>query len=247
VTTCSLPPSHTYIFPSSTSNHLYHLFPFIPAMPLRPGPLQEISLDTLHPHSSAPSTKRHHSPPTSPVKRRILTQEKFQKSSRLSEVLSGPASPVKKLDFGLQLPASQDNSDLSLEFCPPTSSPHHNPRLETPSSKLIDLLPQRRYTFAPREPPPPCSPNSIHYPGFEIHRDTHIPVYEDDGFVQKLASQLARDKDGIKENNPLAMRKKVKKSLVALATSPTSQRGGPRPMGPMFVTPLEQQMMALRT
>lgn len=219
-------------------------------MPPRPGPLQEINMETTystsgspatHKHSSSSSTKRLHSPPTSPAKRQVLTQDRFQKSSRLSRVYAELPIPAKKLDFGFDAcMLAQSLSYASLESSP-SRELSHIPSARTPTMERPSLSPrsstrslQQRYTLVARELPPSCDPATTHYPGFHIHRDSHVPAYENsNGLAESLAAQNSRDREGLKENNVMTARKKIRKSLVATATSSSSNP-------PAFLTPMDQ-------
>ncbi|KIM46347.1 hypothetical protein M413DRAFT_24085 [Hebeloma cylindrosporum] len=221
----------------------------------RPGPLQELPLDRFllsNPNLSASaieSNKRPLSPggPTlfSPAKRRILNEEGIfspEKSwkgplpcskgllaspARFHDVLAGPASPARVLDFGSPKNATGDpqkRPNLSAAALDATSSrittstqdlapsPELKPRitrqarvlhpLEHGGVPLDDIPPVRLRpipSFIPRELPPQPDPCSIHYPGFEVFRDAHIIVFSFEDNEPPL-KKLEVDHDATKEN-----------------------------------------------
>lgn len=162
----------------------------------RPGPLQDLPLDRLLPHPPSRPHKRPLSPggPSlySPAKRRILNQEgifspeKTIKSpistratpSRFIDVLSGPSSPARKLDFGVlkhavkvpgveATPVHQTSTSNRLA---PSPELKHNPQPPWPDDDMDDYFnmptssSSRSSTIpisVPREMLPPPDPQSI--------------------------------------------------------------------------------------
>ena len=75
-------------------------------------------------------------------------------------------------------------------------------------------------TSVPREMPPPPDPQSVHYPGFHVHCDTHVLIISVDNDLETL-SLTDNDKEGQKEN--LAPRRKPRKVVTAPNTDLKSQ------------------------
>lgn len=226
---------------------------------LRAGPLQELPLEHFlrapppSPSKTSRPNKRPHSPGGpilySPAKRRVLdaegvfspeiTMKSPVSSSALGgrfapihfdELLRGPDSPAKRLDFGSPKNSPQISSrsvgsdsagrDLSQPLARPLSSRH----------SLDDDFDMGEYCNYPRSPsttPPPSSflsstlqepasinRHSVHYPGFDIFQDVeetphHTPSLNED--FATTVSQLSQvEKDLEKENLP--PRRKPQKS-----------------------------------
>jgi hypothetical protein len=260
---------------SSTTSLACFLFTqsitLLAAMP-RPGPLQELPLDLfLPPNPNLPAKSRPNKRPLSPggpnlfspAKRRILNDEgifspeKTLKSpisgrhtpARFAEVLSGPASPARKLDFGVArhrvespIPSS---ISASIASATPTrvapsssrlapspelrSTPQHQDDQEMedyfshsshPSSSCSAIAP----ASISRDMPPPPDPQSPHYPGFRVHYDTCISVTSIDEDMDDVLPG-DKDKDGKKEN--IAPRKKPRKAATAPNTDLKSQLFSP--------------------
>lgn len=168
----------------------------------------------------------------SPAKRRILTQEgifspdKTMKSSLRGRSSPGGSfadllqtgSPAKRLDYGR--PPKSSSSELPT-LSNPVRSQAPSPEVfskmasnSTPRRNIVDddffATPERlqpSFTLIPRELPPASDPQSIHHPGFTIHRDAHILVMNSEG----LQITLEEDKDEWKENIP--QRRKIKKAI----------------------------------
>jgi hypothetical protein len=239
----------------------------------RPGPLQELPLDQfLSPNPNLPfasklrPNKRPLSPggPNlySPAKRRILNEEgifspekttKSPISSRgtpahFTDVLSGPSSPARKLDFGVpkhSIKGVGASSTAALDKTParPASlsnrlapSPELKPKTRSscPGDYEMDdyfSMPNCSSSShssaihipVPHEMPPPPDPQSVHYPGFRVHSDTHnlTPVDDD---LESL-SLFDNNKDGQKENLP--PRRKPRKVATAPNTDLKSQLFSP--------------------
>ncbi|KAF9464349.1 hypothetical protein BDZ94DRAFT_485135 [Collybia nuda] len=219
----------------------------------RPGPLQEFPLDLfLPPNPNLPTKSRPNKRPLSPggpslfspAKRRILngegifSPEKTLKSpissryaaARFADVLSGPASPAKKLDFGVakhrvESPRSSRLSSTIASTTPTrtiSSSSRLAPSPELAPSPHQDCEDDREgyfsytgyssCTFIERELPPPPDPQSSHYPGFRVYYDTHIPLTSVDMDMDDVAP-ADKDKGGQKEN--VAPRRKPRKVITA--------------------------------
>lgn len=91
---------------------------------------------------------------------------------------------------------------------------YFSPRPQHPTTRFSGIP-----TMIPREIPPPPDRQSVHYPGFDIQPDTHIPLLQARSTsVDSTDSdnESKRDKEAIKENVPL--RRRAKKA----ATAPTS-------------------------
>ena len=246
--------------------------------PLQELPLERFlpsnpNLPPVSPFKSVRPNKRPLSPggPSlfSPAKRRILNEEgifspektlkspmlesrgRAQSPAHFTDVLRGPGSPAKKLDFGLpknhleksKTPAASMTLDVtpprprsttsglapSPEFIPKSksaqsssfaSSRHSDDTLEmdnyfSPQPRPSPSRPTVTPALIPRELPPPPDPQSVHYPGFRVHQDTHI-IIAPVGSDFDIESVASAEKDGQKENIPL--RGKARKA----ATAPTS-------------------------
>lgn len=178
----------------------------------------------------------------SPAKRRILNEQgllisekaegslprtsKQSSPCRFADVLNGPGSPAKVLDFGLPK-NRQETANTPMEMTPRrpitrsmsrlASNPELNPRQS--SSRHIEdntFEPHPSITrnvrspvFVPRDLPPLLNPQSIHYPGFEIYQDPHIII-----FPPLSASFPETLKDEAKENIPC--RRKSRKAASTL-------------------------------
>ncbi|GLB34004.1 hypothetical protein LshimejAT787_0108880 [Lyophyllum shimeji] len=226
-------------------------------MPRR-GPLLELPLELFLPaNPNLPNRTTSHKRPLSPggpslfspAKRRILNEEgifspaKSVKSplpargtpaARFSQVLTGPCSPAKRLDFGSpkhlsaspaaprQLPAdatpqrtlaSSSRLAPSPELKPgaPSSSNQSSEDREIddyfsqPSSSFLIPPPSSYSSVVTRESPPPPDPQSIHYPGFPVYFDKHISVSP----VEETSQPS--DKDEAKEN--ILPRRKPRKAV----------------------------------
>ncbi len=240
-------------------------------MSTRPGPLREWPLERFVPAGSnlPPPTspfksnrphKRAHSPtptPFSPTKRRILfgegifSPEKTVKSplrrrlaspARFTEILQGPGSPAKKLDFGSVgrpstcgplFPSSESEEDA------PSSSRHAlapSPRLsssstqkdkaagaETPRPTPSSIATRSTSSLPPREPIPTPPDHSIHYPGFDVYPDGDIEMLPP--IILPPPPDLS--KDSHKENLPPRRRAK-KASVVVEVGEPIAWSADPK-------------------
>lgn len=223
----------------------------------RPGPLQDLPLEFfLPPNPNLPSRPSKRAGPNlfSPAKRRILTEEgvfspeKTLKSpvsgrdapARFAHVLSGPASPAKKLDFGTpkhhlnpRIPAESttpvrpkpSSSKLapSPEFRSSFSTAGHDQEMDDyfsrPSSSSMPP-PKATPTEFSCLPLPPSDPQSVHYPGFRVHFDTQPDPTPFDNEMEGLNLIDDQDKEGLKENT--APRRKARKATTAPSTDAKS-------------------------
>lgn len=210
----------------------------------RPGPLLELPLERFlpsHPNTPSKSVRSHKRPLSpgspisySPTKRRILNSEgifaceKSCKSlmssgkaspARFSDVLVGPASPARILDFGL--PKTHGGEPVKRPFLtqtqipslPPRKTPipspfrrvsptYHNLSGDSTNTELSNISSIRPVPIViPRELPPPPDPQSIHYPGFVVFQDTHITIYPADYNCERV-SDTETHTDLYKENLP---------------------------------------------
>ncbi|KAG6916709.1 hypothetical protein DXG01_005658 [Tephrocybe rancida] len=189
-------------------------------MPRRPGPLQDLPIEHFIPlNPNLPSSRKRPLSPGepilySPAKRRILNEEGFHTpksplSARFSDILAGPSSPAKKLDFG----APKQASSSRLRATTPLSEDQEmDDYFSQPSSSSLPS------SSAPRETPPLPDPQSIHYPGFCVYIDTHTPIDS----VPTLIPTPTTDKDVVKENVP-PRRKTCKAATVPPEVDPHSQ------------------------
>ena len=230
----------------------------------RPGPLQELPLERFlptHPNPPSKSVRSHKRPlspgspnPYSPTKRRILNSEGIfasEKSktlmslgktspARFSDVLDGPASPARILDFGLPKthggePAKRPSStqtqipSMSSRKTPiGISSPHRrvsptggdstNAEVSSTSSSRPVTVP----IVIPRELPPPPDPQSIHYPGFVVFQDTHITIYPAD-FNPERVSDTETHADLLKENLPPRQKTLPKAETLKFGVTPLAK------------------------
>lgn len=182
----------------------------------RPGPLKDLPLDQFLPVNPNLSRKRPLSPApvlSSPAKRRILSEEGIYsprgRRNAFSDVLAGPSSPAKRLDFG-------------------------SPK-QTPSSSrlknLYDCFTQPSSSFVPsQETPPKTNLQSIHYPGFQVYYDPQSLSSANE--TPCLPATSDKDKGAaVKENIP--PRRKTRKAATApsegeskaqLLTTPAKRR-----------------------
>jgi hypothetical protein len=229
----------------------------------RPGPLQELPLERFLPtHHNTPSKSvRSHKRPLSPgspnsyspTKRRILNSEGIfasEKScktlmspgkaspARFSDVLVGPASPARILDFGLPKTHGREPvkrpfpTQTQISSLPPMKTPIPSPYRrvsptyhissgdstntqvsEVSSTSAIQLVTVP--ISIPRELPPPPDPQSIHYPGFVVFQDTHITIYPADFNLERV-SDAETHADLFKENFPPCRKSLSKATLETL-------------------------------
>jgi hypothetical protein len=266
----------------------------------RPGPLQELPLEHFFPpNPNVPKSplklwtggKRPLSPGApstfSPAKRRILNAEGIfspetlkspvslmaRSPARFADLVRGPDSPARKLDFGLPKNHSQSTAGSSTVINSAASSQFEDDVLTTPtrtssntsintlapspellpksasapiassSSLLLDGIPEMDDYFSPhprhsavhpsyiptmipRELPAPPDRQSVHYPGFDVLLDTHIPLLRARSASVDWAdfgTDLKRDKEGCKENVP--PRRKAKKAATAPNSSELTKAG----------------------
>ncbi|KAG5648886.1 hypothetical protein DXG03_000235 [Asterophora parasitica] len=254
--------------PNLTGTGVFDVASFTPitltvaAMP-RPGPLQELPLDQfLPPNPNLPSTsrKRPLSPGGpgffSPAKRRILNEEGIFKSpvsgrgtpARFTEVLTGPSSPARKLDFG----SPKATRRAAVETTPPRVASSSNRLAPSPHVKedhemeAYFIRPSSSSqppssNITPRETPPPQDPQSIHYPGFRVYFDTHVvlaPVEEPPATPSTPGGE--KEKETLKEN--VVPRRRPRKPVIALDVGLKTQLFSPhakeRPLGKAKSTPM---------
>ncbi|KAI9056530.1 hypothetical protein FKP32DRAFT_1585917 [Trametes sanguinea] len=149
-------------------------------------------------------------------------------TSHFNALLQGPDSPAKRLDFAT-FSHDEDSTSRSENGTPrtprrspkrtTTPRPRRSPRLST--VQPISRSPQNHHAIVsepiriPRDVMPP-NPQSIHYPGFDIHQDpytvlptsashTSIIVHDD-------AVEHSLDEEFDKENRP-PRRKRAKKTV----------------------------------
>ena len=212
----------------------------------RPGPLQELPLERFlpsHPNTPSKSVRSHKRPLSpgspnsySPTKRRILNSEGIfasEKScktlmssgkaspARFGDVLVGPASPARILDFGLpkthggepvkrpfptqtqipSLPLRKTPIPSPFQLVSPTYHSLSGDSINTEVSNISSIRPVTAPIVIPRELPLPPDPQSIHYPGFVVFQDTHITIYPAD-FKLERVSDTETHTDLYKENLP---------------------------------------------
>ncbi|KAJ3537200.1 hypothetical protein NMY22_g5691 [Coprinellus aureogranulatus] len=127
---------------------------------------------------------------------------KFADQTNFASVLHGPDSPARVLDFGASKDADLERTPRSkgLQNMELSPSPKLRGNTKAPSSggscsvakDPFDFpkptpaptrhLPQHPLVFelVPRELPPLVDPESIHYPGFHVHRDPYTVVARQD-------------------------------------------------------------------
>ncbi|KAJ4479323.1 hypothetical protein J3R30DRAFT_2745916 [Lentinula aciculospora] len=124
-----------------------------------------------------------------------------------------PSTPVKATSNSRSLALSPE---IVSRTNAPKSMPHRtfddDDFFATPERLPFSLsrpLPPTPFTLFSCELPPPCDPQSIHYPGFMVHRDAHTSALD----LAALESLLqdSKDRDEWKEN--LAPKRKVKKVI----------------------------------
>lgn len=185
--------------------------------------------------------------------------------ARFGDLVQGPDSPARKLNFGLPKNHSQNTAgsstvvnsaassqceDVVLDMTPKRTSVSTNRLAPSPellpksasapiassSSCLFDDAPEMDDYFGspvthlpimiPRELPAPPDRQSVHYPGFDVLPDTHIPLLRarsaSVGSIE-LAGELKRDKEACKENLPA--RRKARKSVTAPNSSDLIKAG----------------------
>ncbi|KAJ3822442.1 hypothetical protein EV361DRAFT_325141 [Lentinula raphanica] len=158
--------------------------------------------------------------------------------TNFGDLLRASGSPAKALDFGrasspqMSLPTMDSYADNCSVSATPVKSSTASFQLarkanvkSTPYRTFDDddffATPDRPPTAMPRstaatplillsrELPPPTDPQSIHYPGFVVYRDPHLPAIR---LVSPASSdQVLEDRDDWKEN--VAPRRKVKKAI----------------------------------
>lgn len=142
------------------------------------------------PHDAKRRTLRHPSGSARSTDPKLVDQTNF------ATVLRGPDSPARVLDFGAnkdpdaeRTPRSKGLQNIQLSPSPklqgtariaskPSSgSASKGPfDFSAPSPAPVRHLPKHPLVFerVPRELPPLVDPKSLHYPGFDVHRDPYI-------------------------------------------------------------------------
>ncbi len=106
-----------------------------------------------------------------------------------------PAPSLAKGDTPLPIPIHPDPLDLPSSHEPRRVSPRlstspnskscssatttptrSSPRKAHPQASSSSSSRHVRHTMVPREMPPPPNRRSVHYPGFDVHQDTHIAL-----------------------------------------------------------------------
>ena len=148
--------------------------------------------------------------------------------SKFSDLLTGPHSPARILDFGLpkhlagdpeKRPVSVDDDvDLTPTRRHPSSSrlapsPELKPRdtrtrgtetndvFSNPPVCRLGASSRCSYTLIPRELPPAPDSHSVHYPGFVVHQDSHIFAFESS--TSEDEREVEDDEESWKENSPV--------------------------------------------
>jgi len=158
-------------------------------------------------------------------------------ASRFSDVLFGPQSPARVLNFGLpkhfpgdpeKRPVSEipvNDVDLTPARRQPSSSrlapspelkPHGIRTRRTDADDVFSDAPLCRpnipsrssYTLIPRELPPRPEPHSVHFPGFVVHQDPHIFAYNSLPFDDDR-EVVEDDEESWKENSRVAVTKNL--------------------------------------
>ncbi|KZP07754.1 hypothetical protein FIBSPDRAFT_875192 [Athelia psychrophila] len=129
------------------------------------------------------------------------------------------------------LPAlPSDGSEMDDYFSTP-QPPRYNTRSST--SNTLPMM-------IPRELPPPPDRQSMHYPGFDVLPDTHIPLLRARSVSVEpldMGSEPKRDKECCKEN--VAPRRRAKKAVTAPEAAELTRSG--------LLSPLGKQKEAERT
>ncbi|ESK94458.1 hypothetical protein Moror_8116 [Moniliophthora roreri MCA 2997] len=176
--------------------------------PLREIPLSEapapVNVPKSHKRSLSPDGPRLFSP----AKRRILCEEGILSPQKMSRTpfrsrdifsdLRTESSPAKRLDFSVTKRTEAEctsatkirNLASSSELAsrtPHTPSPAHHNRTPNPAEDDFFATPDRLPLLSrsskssrtiPRELPACSEVHSIHYPGFQVHRDAFIVIPE---------------------------------------------------------------------
>ncbi|KAG6868170.1 hypothetical protein C0993_006838 [Termitomyces sp. T159_Od127] len=177
----------------------------------RPGPLKDLPLDQFLPINPNHSRKRPPSPVPvlfSPAKRRILDEEgiysprsHLARRNAFSDVLAGPSSPAKRLDFGSPRRTPSSCGLKNLHDC------FDN---QASSGPFVPTLPQTDL-------------QSIHHPGFHVYYDPPSPSSADE--TSCLPASSDKDKGSVvKENIP--PRRKTRKA----ATAPLERESKAQPL-----------------
>lgn len=140
--------------------------------------------------------------------------------SSTNSLAPSPELPPKSIPIASSSFVSpNDVSEMDAYF----SSPKH--RYMTRSNTTLPLM-------IPRELPPPPDRQSVHYPGFDVLPDTHIPLLRARSISVEPtdpATESKRDKECCKENT--APRRKAKKTTTAPDASELSRAALMSPLG----------------
>lgn len=101
----------------------------------------------------------------------------------------------------------------------PTPSPTSTtPQRVRHASTRSSPMPATKMPMVPREMPPPPDRRSVHYPGFDVHHDTHVALPCTRSKARAEAARLlVQEGDSAKEN--------VRPVAVAIVTSTSSMKG----------------------
>ncbi|RDB19958.1 hypothetical protein Hypma_012737 [Hypsizygus marmoreus] len=227
---------------------------------MRRGPLQELPIDLfLPPNPNLPAKSRPNKRPLSPggpnlyspTKRRILNEEGIfspeksiktplsargtPSSARFAQVLSSPASPARKLDFGApKCHQESPRRPIAVPATPVRSTASNNHLARSPELRPFSSQPgedqeMQDYFSQPSSSalPPPSSeplddlpladPQSVHYPGFCVYYDPHSSLAP----FEEQSEPLEDNVDAIKEN--IMPRRRPRKAATAPNTELKSQ------------------------
>lgn len=190
-----------------------------------------------------PTTKRPRSPSLllSPTKRRILRQEGVLSTS---ESRTRPRQSRRIHDYGTVTVGPENSPTLStighesvltqpmdidlfqrgqqtpvegskVRLITPSRSPSKIPHILPEHLRDRDTAPNYILSLVPRGPPPVPDRQSLHYPGFDVHYDTHVSLPSGSSSLEDVTSNLNTDKEGMKEN--ILIQKKSRK-LSTLST-----------------------------
>ena len=115
-----------------------------------------------------------------------------------------------------RLSTTPQSRSLPTPTTPTRTSPRKTRSQTTPTSSTTPVSPSQRarhtsttpssspkMTMVPREMPPPADRRSVHYPGFDVHQDTHVALPCTRSRAQaraEAARLLAQEGDSVKEN-----------------------------------------------
>ncbi len=117
-----------------------------------------------------------------------------------------PPSPRAPRRTSPRLSASPHSKSCSSATTTPPRSFPRKARPETAASGSSSRYSRRTTpstpTVVPREMPPPPDRRSLHYPGFDVHQDTHIALPSTQSMTRRALEEAARAQEGeaAKEN-----------------------------------------------